>query len=55
LEVYKKMRDAYTKALETLEKAIEDNMDFLEKLHWKECPNCCWNGKRLDFSKDKPK
>jgi len=50
-----KARDAYTKALETLEKAIEDNMDYLRRLHWKECPNCCWDGKRLDFSKEKQK
>jgi len=48
-DAYKKTCDAYDKALETLEKAIEDNIDFLEELHRKECPNCCWNGERLDF------
>ena len=48
-EAYGKAREVYDKAWDAYEKALENNRDYLNKLHSKECPDCCWDGRKLDF------
>ena len=49
-EAYVKAREAYDKAKEACDKALENNKKALEKLHKKECPNCIWDSKELNFN-----
>lgn len=42
----------YFRRLNALRRVIKDNQSAIEVLHVKECPNCCWNGKELVFSKE---
>lgn len=44
-----KIGAACLKAYAACQKAIKDNLLAVIELHTKECPDCCWNGKKLVF------
>ncbi len=46
-KAYDEVWKAYNEARKAYDEAIENNLPYLEKLHAKECPDCCWNGKKL--------
>jgi len=57
-EAYSKASEAYSKAYEACGKAYEAHGKAYEAhkqeiiaLHEKECPNCIWDGEKLDFAK----
>ncbi len=42
-------RKKFDEAWRIFREAIKNNLPYLKKLHSKECPDCCWNGKELVF------
>jgi len=53
LEAYEEANKAYGAMYKVLKEAIVNNMDKLEELHRKECPDCPWDGKTIFPKKEK--
>ncbi len=42
----------HMKALREYLKDVNNNLEQIEALHKKECPNCCWNGGQMVFKEN---
>jgi len=50
-KAYKEVGEAYAKTWEAYEEAYQRHKKEIEELHAKECPDCIWDGEKMDFTK----